>query len=146
MADLCRRSLVAAIALSLPLASLGAQEQVGIDWDVAVATFNAHRPDGLKPPKGKRASRCAAYWVTHLGALNREAFVPEAIAKFDAELASGDEAGLNALVFSRLTSDQREYIKGKNEAEAMLARLLTGERESLVSYFKQLARCSMGAG
>jgi hypothetical protein len=140
------RTLAAAIALALPLAPLGAQQPAAVDWHLAVATFAANRADGSHPPTGKGASRCAGYWTAHVGALTRKAFPPEALAGFDAELTSGDEASLNALTFSQLTTDGDEYLKRKDEAAAMLARLLAGDRESLVAYFRQLARCSMGPG
>ena len=53
---------------------------------------------------------------------------------------------MNAMVFSQLTRSERDYVKGKEEAAAVLAKLLTGDRASLVSYFKQLGECSMGDG
>ena len=140
------RPLIAAFALALTVAPVGAQAPVTIDWDLAVATFHANRADGAKPPIGKKGAHCGAYWTAQLGALSRKQFPAEAIAKFDPELASGDEASLNAMVFSQLTNDANAYMKGKDEAAATLAKFLAGDRASLVSYFKQLGRCSMGAG
>jgi hypothetical protein len=138
--------LIAILALGLSATPPALQAPAAVDWDLAVATFAANRGDGSKPPMGKGGARCAAYWTTHAGALTRKALPPEAIAKFDPELTSSDEAGMNAMVFSQLTRSERDYVKGKEEAAAVLAKLLTGDRASLVSYFKQLGVCSMGAG
>ncbi len=138
--------LVAILALALSAAPPARQAPAAVDWDLAAATFADNRADGSRPPMNKGGARCAAYWTTHAGALTRKAFPPEAIAKFDPELTGSDEAGTNAMVFSSLTRSERDYAKGKEEAAAALARLLTGDRASLVGYFKQLAACSMGAG
>lgn len=139
--------LIAILALALSAAPPVQQASAAVDWDLAAATFVDNRADGSRPPMGKGGARCAAYWTTHAGALTRKALPPEAIAKFDPELTSRDEAGMNAMVFSQLTRSERDYAKGKEEAAAgLLARLLTGDRASLVSYFKQLGECSMGEG
>jgi hypothetical protein len=121
-----------------------AQAGAAGDWAAAQGVFKANRASGNSPPKGKAAAKCAGYWMMHGAALVRGEFPQAALDALDPELTSRDEAGINALVFSRLTSNLRDYDKAKKEAQALIPRLLNGERDAIRDYFGQLGRCSFG--
>ena len=125
-------------------AAQSAQAQAAVDWMSAQAVFHANRASGNSPPKGKAAAKCAGYWMMHGAALVRGDFPQAALAALDPELASREEAGINALVFSRLSSTVRDYEKAKKQAQALIPRVLNGEREAIRAYFSQLGRCSFG--
>jgi hypothetical protein len=137
-----------ALALAFLATSVsGAQPaaaQLVVDWTAVEAVFEANRASGNSPPKGKGAARCAGYWMMHGAALARGEFPQAALDALDPELTSREEAGLNAVVLSRLFSNLRDYEKAKKEAQALIPRVLKGERDAIRAYFGRLGTCSFG--
>jgi hypothetical protein len=121
-----------------------ARAQAAVDWTAAEAVFEANRASGDSPPRAKGAAKCAGYWMMHGAAVVRGEFPQAALDALDPELISREEAGLNALVLSRLFSNLRDYEKAKEEAQALIPRVLDGERDAIRDYFGQLGRCSFG--
>jgi hypothetical protein len=139
-----RRARALAFLAAAACAAQSAQAGAAVDWTAAKAAFEANRASGNSPPKGKVAAKCAGYWMMHGAALVRSEFPQAALDALDPELTSREEAGINALVFSRLSSNLRDYEKAKKEAQALIPRLLNGERDAIRDYFGLLGRCSFG--
>jgi hypothetical protein len=134
--------LLFAVAVLVPASLYGAGP---VDWKLAASAFLANRADGTKPPTGKGAARCAAYWLIHADALKRGAFPKEAVAQFDSEIAVPDEGATNVMVFSGLNGDIRSYEKSKGEAIKLQDKLFAGDAKALKSYFATLGKCSFGS-
>lgn len=140
-----RRARALAFLAAAACAAQSAQAQTAVDWTAAEAAFKANRASGNSPPKGKAAAKCAGYWMMHGAALVRGEFPKAALDALDPELTSREEAGINAIVFSRLASNLlRDYEKAKKEAQALIPRVINAERAAIRDYFGQLGRCSFG--
>lgn len=139
-----RRARTLAFLAAGACAAQSAQAQAAVDWTAAQAAFQVNRASGNARPKGKVAAKCTGYWMMHGAALVRGDFPQSALDALDPELTSRDEAGINALAFSHLPSSLRDYEKAKKEAQALIPRVLNGERDAIRDYFGQLGRCSFG--